>query len=183
MGHHIQHRAWPQPRRFRRFVYRATAGSASRARQHGLDTRRRVIDLAINHLTEGHCLSMLLHRAPNGQQRNTGMISSGEAPSADPAEQPRIVAAAVRIHESAVLNHESVPSVEGKEKQSVATRRLQDPLLVATLSLYQEQDRVFVAWTAYCNDESRMHWWLRNPIGTRIPRIPAHYPSITRWSC
>ena len=128
-------------------------------------------------------LPRILRRAPNGQPRNTGMISSVEAPSADPAEQPRIVAAAVRIRESAVLNHESAPSVEEKENRLVATRRLQESLLVATPSLDQEQDRVFVTWTAYCYDESRMRWWLRNPTGTRIPRILAHYPSKTRWSC
>ena len=63
-------------------------------------------------------------RAPNGQPRNTGMISSVEAPSADPAEQHRIVAAAVRVRESAVLNHESVPSIEEEENRFVATRRL-----------------------------------------------------------
>ncbi len=67
------------------------------------------------------------------------MISSVQAPNADPAEQPRIIAAAVRIHESAVLNHESAPSVEEEEDLFVATRRLQDPLLVATPSLDQEQ--------------------------------------------
>ena len=101
-------------------------------------------------------LPRILRRAPNGQPLNTGMISSVEAPSADPAEQPRIIAAAVRIHESAVLNHESAPSVEERENRFVATRRLQDQLLVATPALDQEQDRVFAAWTAYCDDESRV---------------------------
>ena len=67
-------------------------------------------------------LPRILRRAPNGQPRSTGMISSVEAPSADPAKQPRIVSAAVRIHESAVLNHESVPSVEEEENRLVATR-------------------------------------------------------------
>ncbi len=28
-----------------------------------------------------------------------------------------------------------------------------------------------------------MRWWLGNPTGTRIPKNPAHYPSIRRWSC
>ncbi len=64
----------------------------------------RHVDTSGNHLTEGHCLSMLPHRAPNSQLRNTRMISSVEDPSADPADQPQIVAAAVRIQESAVLN-------------------------------------------------------------------------------
>ncbi len=77
------------------------------------------------------------------------MISSVEAPSAGPAEQPRIVSAAVRIHESAVLNHEAAPSVEEEEYRFVATRRLQGPLLVAKPSLYQEQDRVCAACTLY----------------------------------
>ena len=93
------------------------------------------------------------------------MISSVEAPSADPAEQPRIVVAAVQTHKSALKIHEALlapPSVEED-----------------TPSRDQEQDQVFVAWTAYCDDESRMRWWLRNPTGTHIPRIPAHYPSIT----
>ena len=110
------------------------------------------------------------------------MISSVEAPSADPAEQPRIVVAAVRTHKSALKIHEALlapPSVEEEEEQFVATRRLQCPLLVATPSRDQEQDQVFVAWTAYCDDESRMRWWLRNPTGTHIPRIATHYPSIT----
>lgn len=40
-------------------------------------------------------------RTPNGQPRNAGMISSVEAPSVDPAEQPRLVAAAAQIFESA----------------------------------------------------------------------------------
>ncbi len=93
------------------------------------------------------------------------MISSVEAPSADPAEQPRIVVAAVRTHKSALKIHEALlapPSVEED-----------------TPSRDQEQDQVFVAWTAYCDDESRMRWWLRNPTGTHIPRIATHYPSIT----
>ncbi len=60
-------------------------------------------------------LQRIPRRAPKGQPRNTSMISSVEALSADPAEQPRIVAAAVRIYESAVLNHESAPSVEERE--------------------------------------------------------------------
>ena len=127
-------------------------------------------------------LQRILRRAPNGQLRNTGMISSVEAPSADPAEQPRIAVAAVLTHKSASQIHEGPPSVEEGEDQFVATRRLQCPLLVATPSLDQEQDQFFVAWTAYCDDESRMRWWLKNLTGTRIPRIPAHYPSITRWS-
>jgi hypothetical protein len=66
----------------------------------------------VNHLTAVRCLSMLQRiprRALNGQPRNTEIISSGEAPSPDPAEKPQVVAAAVRIHESAVLNHESAP--------------------------------------------------------------------------
>ncbi len=70
-------------------------------------------------------LPRILRRAPNGQQHNTGtsMISSVEVPSADPAEQPRIVAAAaLRIHESAVLIHEAVQSVEEEDDQYVATR-------------------------------------------------------------
>ncbi len=70
------------------------------------------------------------------------MISSVEAPSADPAEQPRIVAAAVKIHESVVLNHESAPSVEEEEDRLVATRRLQGSRPGATPSLDQEQDRI-----------------------------------------
>jgi hypothetical protein len=129
----------------------------------------RLAELLFNHLTAAHWLRMLSsipRRA--GQQRNTGMISSVEAPSADPAEQPRIVVAAVPTHKSALKIHEALlapPSVEED-----------------TPSRDQEQDQVFVAWTAYCDDESRMRWWLRNPTGTRIPRIPAHYPSITRWS-
>jgi hypothetical protein len=111
------------------------------------------------------------------------MISNGEAPSPDPAEQPQVVAAAVRIHESAVLNHESAPSGEEEEDRFVATDRLQGPLLVATPAPDQEQTQIFAAWTAYCDDESRMRWWLKNPTGTRIPRNLAHYPSIMRWSC
>ncbi len=43
------------------------------------------------------------------------MMSSFDAPSADPAELPRIVTAAVRIHESAVQIHEAAPSVEEEE--------------------------------------------------------------------
>ncbi len=81
----------------------------------------------------------------------------------------------MRIHESAVLSRESAPSVEEEEDQFVGTRRLHGPLLVATPSLDQEQDRGFAAWTAYCDDESRMRWWLRNPTRTRIL-------SMTRWS-
>jgi hypothetical protein len=95
--------------------------------------------------------------------------------SADPAEQPRIFAAAVRIHASVVLNHESAPSVEEEEDQFIATCRLQGSQLVATPSLDQEQDIVFAGWTLYCDDESRMRWWLRNPTGTRIP-------NMTGWS-
>jgi hypothetical protein len=128
-------------------------------------------------------LPRILRREPNGQQRNAGMISSVEAPSADPAEQLRIFVVAVRIHESAVGNHESAPSVEEEEDRFVTTLRLQGPLLVATPSLDQEQDRGFAAWIAYSDDESRMRWMLRNPTGTRIPRNPGHYPSITRWIC
>ncbi len=60
------------------------------------------------------------------------MISSVEALSADPAEQPRIVAAAVQIHKYAVGNHESVPSVEEEEDLFVVTRRSQGPLLVGS---------------------------------------------------
>jgi hypothetical protein len=121
-----------------------------------------------------------------GQPRNISMISSVEAPSANPAEQPRIVVAAVRTHKSASQIHEAPPSVEEEEDQFIATRRLQCPLLVATPSRDQEQNQVFVAWTAYCYDESWMRWWLKNPTGTRctrIPRNPAHSPSITRWRC
>ncbi len=40
-------------------------------------------------------------RMPNGQPRNARMISSVEAPSVDPAEKPRIVAAAAQIYGSA----------------------------------------------------------------------------------
>ncbi len=107
----------------------------------------RLAELLFNHLTAAHWLRMLScipRRA--GQPRNTGMI----APSADPAEQPRIVVAAVQ-----------------------------------GFVAWTAQDQVFVAWTGNCDDESRMRWWLRNPTGThipRIPRIPAHYPSITGWS-
>jgi hypothetical protein len=43
------------------------------------------------------------------------MISSVEAPSVDPAEQSRIVAAAAQIYESA-------PSAEVKKDRFVATR-------------------------------------------------------------
>ncbi len=111
------------------------------------------------------------------------MISSVEAPSADPAEKPPIDVAAVLTHKSASQIHEDPPSVEEEEDQFVATRRLQYPLLVATPSRDQEQDQVYVAWTAHCEDESRMRWWLRSPTGTRVPRIPAHYPRRTRWSC
>ncbi len=103
------------------------------------------------------------------------MISSVEASSADPAGQPRIVAAAVRIDESVVLNHESAPSVEEEDDHFVATCRLQGSQLVATPSLDQEQDRVFAGWTLYCDAESRMRWWLRNRTGTRIP-------TMTGWS-
>ncbi len=56
------------------------------------------------HLTAASCLRMLpriLRRAPNIQPRNTCMISSVKAPSADLAELPRIVAAAAQIYESA----------------------------------------------------------------------------------
>jgi hypothetical protein len=95
-------------------------------------------------------LSCIPRRA--GQPRNTGMISSVEgkleAPSADPAEQPRIVVAAVRTHKSASKIHEAPlapPSVEED-----------------TPSRDHEQDQAFVAWTAHCDDESRMRWWLRN---------------------
>ncbi len=125
-------------------------------------------------------LSCIARRA--GQPHNTGMISSVEAPSADPAEQPRIVVTAVQTHKSASQIHEAPPSVEEEEEQFVATRRLQCPLLVATPSRDQEQDQVFVAWTAYCDDESRMRWWLRNPTGTRIQRIPTHYPPHSNFS-
>ncbi len=55
-------------------------------------------------LTAAWCLIMLPRircRALNGQPRNEGMVSSVEAPSVDPAEQPRIVAAAAQIYESA----------------------------------------------------------------------------------
>ncbi len=63
------------------------------------------------------------------------MISSVEAPSADPAEQPRIVVAAVLTHKSALQIHEAPPLVEEEEDRLVATRRLQESLLVATPSL------------------------------------------------
>ncbi len=57
-----------------------------------------------------------------------------------------------------MLNHESAPSVEEEENRLVATRRLQDSLLVATPSHEQleEHDRVCAAWTSYFDDESRM---------------------------
>jgi hypothetical protein len=121
---------------------------------HAAQQTEDVGERVFNHLrvTAVRCLSMLQRiprRAPNGQARNTGMISSVQAPNADPAEQPRIIAAAVRIHESAVLNHESAPSVEEEEDLFVATRRLQDPLLVATPSLDQEQG----------SRDSILQWW------------------------
>jgi hypothetical protein len=58
-------------------------------------------------------LSCIPRRA--GQPRNTSMISSVEALSADPAEQPLIVVAAVQTHKSASKIHEAPlapPSVE-----------------------------------------------------------------------
>ncbi len=149
---------------------------------HAAQQTEDVGERVFNHLTAVHCLSMLQRiprRVPSGKPRNTGMISNNEALSADPAEQPRIVAAAVKIRESAVLNHEYAPSVEEKENQLVATRRLQESPLIATPSLDQEWDQAFAAWTAYSDDKR----WLRNPTGTRIPRNPVHYPSRTRWSC
>jgi hypothetical protein len=54
-------------------------------------------------------------RTPNGQTRNTSMISNVEVPSADPAEQPRIVAAAVRTHKSASQIHEAAPAAAEEE--------------------------------------------------------------------
>ncbi len=55
---------------------------------------------------------LIPRRSPNGQPHNTGMISSVEVPSADPAEQPRIVGAAVLTHESATQIQEAAPSAE-----------------------------------------------------------------------
>ena len=116
------------------------------------------------------------------------MISSVEAPSADPAEQPRIVVAAVPTHKSALKIHEALlapPSVEEDTPTHKCALKIHEALLSPpsveedTPSRDEEQDQVFVAWTAYCDDESRMRWWLRNPTGTHIPRIATHYPSIT----
>ena len=86
------------------------------------------------------------------------MISSVEAPSADPAEQPRIVVAAVPTHKCALKIHEALLSPPSVEED--------------TPSRDEEQDQVFVAWTAYCDDESRMRWWLRNSTRT-------HFQSMT----
>ncbi len=74
---------------------------------HAAQQTKDVGEHLFNHLTAARFLSMMQRIpriAPYGQPRNTGMISSVEGPSADPAKQPRIVSAAVRIHDSAVLN-------------------------------------------------------------------------------
>ncbi len=60
-------------------------------------------------------------RAFRAERASRATVVGVEAPSADPAELPRIVAAAARIHESAVRIHEAAPSVEEEEDRFVAT--------------------------------------------------------------
>jgi hypothetical protein len=58
-------------------------------------------------------------RALRTELASRATVVSVEAPSADPAELPRIVAAAARIHESAARIHAAAPSVEEEEDRFV----------------------------------------------------------------